>query len=318
MTQAEDIPLRVVAVETLNDTLLRFTLAHADGGDLPTGAAGAHILLAVRDAHRTHRNAYSLTGHPDDRLCYRIIVRRVADSRGGSAHLHAHVRAGDVLRAGWPANLFPLASLARRHVLIARGIGLTPMLSFAAVLSARRAPFELHQMCRAGDEAAFRALLAPYVEAGVARVHVDPAPAFDLPGLLARQPLGTHLYTCGPRRMMDAVIACARTLGWPRGSLHLESFGDHRGGAPFVVRTARTGLTLRVAGNQTILEALEEAGLAPACLCRGGVCGECRTTVLEGLPDHRDDVLDAAARDGNRDMMICVSRARTPELLIDL
>lgn len=319
MIAAETLPLRVAAVETLNATLKRFTLTHAEGAALPTGAPGAHILVTVPTPKRQLRNAYSLVTHPEERRHYAVIVRRVAESRGGSTYLHDEVREGDALRASWPTNLFPLSNVARKHLLIAGGIGITPMLSYLPVLAAGRAAFELHHVCKAEDRAAFEALLSPFSEHGTVAIHAGPArQGFDLPALLARQALGTHLYTCGPRVMMDAVVAAARALGWPAGSIHTESFGDHRGGAPFRVRTTRSNLDLQIEGDQSILEALEDAGLLPACLCRGGVCGECITTVLDGVPEHRDDFLDAGEHAHNRVMMICVSRARTPELVLDI
>ena len=307
------IPLRVVAIEPLNATLKRFVFEHADGGELPTGAPGAHVLLTLPDPVRKHRNTYSLVTQPEQRRRYEIIVRRVPESRGGSHYLHDQVRVGDMMQAAWPANLFPLAATARRHLLISGGIGVTPMLSF---LAAGRGPFELHQFCRVEEAAAFTDLLRPYP---CATIHAGVTPtAADLDALLRRQRLGTHLYTCGPRPMMEAVVSRARALGWPQASIHTESFGDHRGGAPIRVRAARSQLTVDVPGDQSILEALEEAGIDAPCLCRGGVCGECLTPIVEGEPEHRDDFLGAAERAQGRVMMICVSRARTAELVLDI
>jgi ferredoxin-NADP reductase len=313
------LALRVAAAEPLSPTLKRFVLEPADGGQLPTGSAGAHLLLTIPGPQRAHKNAYSLVTHPDERRRYEVVVRRLADGRGGSVSLHEAVRAGDVLRAAWPVNLFPLTLLARKHLLISGGIGLTPMLSYLSVLRASGTPLELHQICREEDRGAFEMLLAPYAGEDVA-VHGREAggASFDLDRVLRRQRLGTHLYTCGPRPLMEAVTERAHALGWPAGSVHTESFGDHRGGAPFRVTAARSGRTLDVAGDQTILEALEEAGVAAPCLCRGGVCGECMTPVLAGEPEHRDDVLGEDEKRRGRVMMICVSRARTPELVLDI
>ncbi|MBV9750254.1 MAG: oxidoreductase [Acetobacteraceae bacterium] len=315
MTPVGTIPLRVAAAEPLSPTLRRFVLEPAEGGELPTGSAGAHILLTIPGRHRTHRNAYSLITNPEERRRYEVVVRRVAESRGGSVHMHEAVAPGTVLHATWPTNLFPLASTARRHLLISGGIGITPMLSYLSVLHAAGTPYELHQICRAEDRPAFEALLAPFAS-GTVSIHGRIG--LDLDRVLGRQPLGTHLYTCGPRALMDAVTGHAHALGWPASNVHTESFGDHRGGAPFRVTAARSGRTMDVAGDQTILEALEEAGIAAPCLCRGGVCGECRTPVLRGRPEHRDDVLDDDERRGNKVMMICVSRAQTPELVLDI
>lgn len=315
MIPADTIPLRVAAAEPLSPTLKRFVLESDGGGELPTGSAGAHLLLTIPGPPRTHRNAYSLITHPEERRRYEIVVRRVENGRGGSVHMHEAVRPGDVLRAAWPANLFPLALAARRHLLISGGIGITPMLSYLSVLHAAGPPYELHQLCRDEDRPAFEALLAPFA-GGIVSVHGRTG--LDLGCVLGRQPLGTHLYTCGPRPLMDTVTARARALGWPASNVHLESFGDHRGGAPFRITAVRSRRTLEVAGDQTILEALEEAGIAAPCLCRGGVCGECRTPVLGGRPEHRDDVLDEDEKRGNKVMMICVSRAHTPELVLDI
>jgi ferredoxin-NADP reductase len=218
-----------------------------------------------------------------------------------------------VVTAAWPANLFPIDSRAHRYLLISGGIGITPMLSYLPVLAARGVPFELHHLCRADERPAFAELLAPY-----AGVHIHSGRAgFDLDAILVRQRLGTHLATCGPRTLMDALFDRARALGWPDSNLHRESFGAD-GGAPLRVTLVRSGRAIEVAADQTILEALEAAGLTPNCLCRGGACGACLTAVLDGEPEHRDDFLDDEERQSGRMMMICVSRARGPALVLDV
>lgn len=318
MTQHSQLSVRVRDIEPISATLKRFTFDAADGGELPTGLAGGHIVLTLRGAERTWRNSYSLVTPPDHRETYQIIVRRCADGRGGSVYLHDHVKTGDVLPIQWPSNMFPIMHAGHRHVLFGGGIGITPFLSYIPVLRAAGTPFELHQICRPDEVATFARLVAP-LGVDAASIHaVDVGETFDFAAILQRQPLGTHVYTCGPKGMMDAVTGAASELGWPSSSVHTESFGADRTGAPITVIAQRSGKTVEVRADMTILEALEEAGLEPPCLCRGGACGMCLTKVVSGTPDHRDDFLDDAARQGNGEMMICVSRAKTRDLVLDI
>ncbi|MGR7996191.1 PDR/VanB family oxidoreductase [Xanthobacter sp. ZOL 2024] len=312
------IPVRVREITALAPTLKRFAFEPAHGGAFPTAPAGGHVMLTLRDGARVMKNAYSLVSPPGARGRYEIIVRKVAQSRGGSAFLHAHVAAGDVLEMAPPVSLFPLAATARKHVLIAGGIGITPMLSFLAELQARGARFELHHLSSPEEVPVFERLLAPYAVDADIRVHGGGRAAFDLAGLLSRQPLGSHVYTCGPHSLMDAVGTTALALGWPRGSVHKESFGAAAGGLPFKAVLTRSGIEVTVGENQTLLEAIEAAGVAARCLCRGGACGECVTRVEEGEVDHRDDFLSDAEKASGALIMPCVSRARGPRLVLDL
>jgi ferredoxin-NADP reductase len=309
------IALRVSDIEPLSPTLKRFRLESADGGLLPTSAAGSHIVVHLQGAERSWRNAYTVTSPQGERRAYQIVVRRTETSRGGSVHMHEAVRAGDVLQAAHPHNLFPLIQTGRKHVLIGGGVGVTPLLSHLAALRERGAAHEMHQFVNPNDAEVFERLLAPF--AGP-HVHIHTGLATDLEAVLARQPLGSHVYTCGPSGLMDKVIDTAAHLGWPHGAVHHESFGDHRGGAPFTAVLAKSDRRIEVASDQSLLEALEGAGVDAPYLCRGGACGQCMTRVLDGEPDHRDDVLTAQERASGELIMTCVSRAKTPGLVLDL
>jgi ferredoxin-NADP reductase len=288
--------LRIRDIEQLSATLRRFTLAPVSGV-LPVAGPGAHIRLAVPGQPTT--NAYSLSAH--SRIAYQIIVRLAPRSRGGSAWLHHQARIGDTLQATPPQNLFPLARLAKHHLLVSAGIGATPFLSY---VQTPNLAFTWHHFCKPEDAPAFTRLLP-------AQIHTTRAPIN-----LATQPLGTHLYLCGPEAFMETMQDTARHLGWPPAKIHMESFAQATGGAPFIAQLARSARTLHIGAEQSLLEALEAAGLAPPNLCRGGVCGACEIPVLAGTPDHRDRVLPADRR--ATAIMSCVSRALTPELVLDV
>ncbi|MFG1421559.1 PDR/VanB family oxidoreductase [Roseixanthobacter liquoris] len=317
MIASGPIPVRVHEIEQLSPTLKRFAFEPLHGGPLPTPSAGAHVMVTLRAEGRVMKNAYSLVCPPESRARYEIIVRHVAQSRGGSRFLHQSVSRGDVIEIGVPANLFPLAAKARKHLLIAGGIGITPLLSYVPALKARGARFELHQLCTADEAPVFEKLLAPHAAGEDIFIHGNGRAAFDLAGILARQPLGTHVYTCGPRALMDAVVSSAAALGWPAGKIHRESFGDASGGLPFKAVLAKSGIEVQVADNQTLLEAIEAQGIAAPCLCRGGACGECKLDVLDGEVEHRDDFLSAEEKASQKFIMPCVSRARTAEVVLD-
>jgi ferredoxin-NADP reductase len=300
--------LRIAAIEPLSPTIAKFTFA----GDepLPAAAAGAHVIVEIPGPNRVWKNAYSLAGTPGATTQYDIVVRRVEHSRGGSAWLHAHAQLGDELEVSTPQNLFPIAHTAQAHLLLSAGIGVTPFLSYIQALTT---PFELHHCCKPEDELAFSTLLNP-----ARNIHIHTSRnKLNLTRLLSRQKLNTQLYVCGPEPFMDDVLDVALRAGWPASKIHKESFGGATGGAPFTVRLARSHIELAVGADQTLLEALEAAGLSPPCLCRGGACGECELPVLDGIPDHRDHFLSAAARAGNAAIMTCVSRAKTQTLVLD-
>ena len=303
--------LKISDILVLSPSIRAFTLEDAEGGVLPGASAGAHILLRIQGAERVWRNAYSLVSSPEDCRAYKIIVRRVEHSRGGSVWLHDHAAIGDVLEVEAPQNLFPVPLLAQKHLLLSAGIGITPMLAYLQVL---RKPFELHHCGKLEDAQAFARLLpaAPNVILHTSRN------TLDLERLLANQRLGTHLSVCGPEAFMDVVLQTAQNLGWPGSKVHKESFGGATGGAPFVVHLRRSNITVAVGAEQSLLEAIEDAGLAPPSLCRGGVCGVCETPLLEGVAEHHDHYLSEAQRACNKMIMPCVSRAKTPELVLDI
>lgn len=317
MIATGSIALRLAEVEPLGPTLRRFRLEAADGGELPVAAAGAHIQLRLKGPGRSWRNAYSLTSPAHERDAYEIVVRRVEASRGGSAFLHEGVAPGAVIESGLPNNFFGISHVARRHLLISGGIGLTPFLAYLHQFAATGQDFVLHHLCREDEVESFARLLAPFDRG---RIHLHPARGgFDLAGVLGRQPLGTHVYTCGPKPLMTAVADTARALGWPGDKLHSESFGEAGvGGAPFTVQLARSGIEVKVGPEQSLLEALEASGIDAPCLCRGGACGECRVALIEGTPEHRDDFLSPDQRAAGELILTCVSRAKSPRLVIDL
>lgn len=315
MIRSEPLAIRVAAIESLSPTLKRVVLESADGGWLPASQPGAHLSLTLPCEHGRQHNSYSIVSACGDRAAYQLIVRRTDPSRGGSHFIHEALRVGQVLQSSTPNSQFSLQSRARKHLLIGGGVGITPLLSFLRELRTRQGQLELHQFARVSETPVFEGLLAPFAGRDV-HVHAGGG-EFDLTALLRRQPLGTHLYCCGPKGMMDSVRDRALGLGWPATSLHSESFAA-AGGDPFVVRLARRGGEVAVGAHESMLEALENAGLPIASLCRGGACGECLTTVLDGTPDHRDHVLSDGEKAGGLLVMPCVSRAKTPYLTLDL
>jgi ferredoxin-NADP reductase len=301
---------RIHDIQTLAPAIKRLSLA-PEGAAFPA-APGAHIILEIPGPGRVWKYAYSLVPAPDAGR-YDIIVRRVAHSRGGSAWLHDHAAIGQAIEVSAPANLFPIATAAKKHLLLSAGIGLTPFLSYLPALQSAGAAFELHHCCKPAEAAAFRALL-PEDQKIVLHSSRN---TLDLAKLLSTQRLHTHVYICGPESFMDGVVSAALNLGWPRGKIHTETFGGATGGKPFRVKLARSGLELQVKADESLLEALEAAGQSPPSLCRGGACGACELPVLSGIPEHHDHVLTARQHGSNSVIMTCVSRAKTPELVLD-
>jgi ferredoxin-NADP reductase len=315
MSRVDRLSLRVREVEALSPYLKRITLVSATGDTLPTSMPGAHIALTVHGPDRIIRNSYSIVSHYNERDAYQIIVRLTDGPRGGSSYIHEHVLPGMTINASVPNSQFPIQATARKHLLIGGGVGITPLLSFLPAIRASGQLFEMHQLGRAGELPVFEKLLEDWMDHNV-HLHAGRT-NFELDAILLRQPLGTHLYCCGPQPLIDATTDAALRLGWPAGNIHSEEFGV-AGGDPFTVRLAKTGIDVRVDEHETMLSALENANVPVSSLCRGGACGECRMAVLEGQPDHRDHFLTEEEKRSNNYVMPCVSRCKGEILLVDM
>ena len=315
MDQGELRALRVARAEVVADGIKLFELRDPAGAALPPFKPGAHLAVQVPSGAM---RSYSIASDPAQADRYVIAVKREESGRGGSSALVDAVHVGDTLHVGAPANMFELVP-APDYIFVAGGIGITPILSMIHAVRGL-APFRLYYLTRSPGVTAFLPELTSPELAGQVTIHHDggdPGNAFDLWPVF-EEPTKAHIYCCGPRPLMDAVRDM--TGHWPTSAVHFEDFGSdlvrpRPDDVAFTVRLARNGAELVVPVGTSIMEVMRAHGLRVPSSCESGTCGTCRTVVLEGEPDHRDMVLTAAER--GREMMVCVSRAKSAVLVLD-
>jgi cytochrome P450/ferredoxin len=306
----------VAAKREVADGVVALTLREADGRPLPPWEPGAHVDL-VLDGAATRQ--YSLCGDPADHGEYRLGVLRDPGGRGSSRYVHDRLAVGDAVRVRGPRNNFPLVA-SPRYLFIAGGIGITPLLPMIRAAETAGADWQLVYGGRQRASMGFLDELAGYGDRVAVRPH-DETGLLDLDGLLGAPQPDTLVYCCGPEALLAAVEQ--RCAAWPRGALHVERFAPRPQTEPvrteaFEVVLERSELTLTVPPDRSILSVVEEAGVGVLSSCAEGTCGTCETAVVEGVPDHRDSVLDPEEREADDCMMICVSRSRGPRLVLDL
>ena len=299
------------------DGVVVLTLVDPTSRELPAWTPGAHVDLVLAPGLVRQ---YSLCGDPADRSAYRVGVLRERDGRGGSAHVHDSLVAGSPVHVRGPRNHFPLVA-SPRYLFLAGGIGVTPIVAMVASADAVGAEWQLVYGGRTRASMAFREQLQARYGDRVVVAPQDETGLLDLDGLLAQPAEGTVVYCCGPEPLLLAVEQ--RCQGWPPGSLHVERFSPKEQAEPvlhssFEVELSLTGKTVVVEPDQSILAAVEAAGVQVLSSCQEGTCGTCETPVLAGEVDHRDSLLTPEEQAANDTMMICVSRAACPRLVLEL
>ncbi|QYB01777.1 PDR/VanB family oxidoreductase [Rhodococcus sp. USK10] len=305
--------LRVVAARWEAESITSYEFARPDGGELPVWEPGAHVDVHLPSG--TIRQ-YSLCGDPADASRYRIAVLELPAGRGGSVEVHRELRPGRLIEIGRPRSNFALAE-ADRYVFVAGGIGITPMLPMIREVQRRGRTWELVYGARTAEHFAFVGELDP---SAVRLVPQDTDGHLDLASVVASSSEAA-VYCCGPTPLMDALVERMSQAGRV-GDLHLERFAAAapavESSGEFEVGLARSEKVVPVRPDQTVLEAVRDAGIDHPSSCEMGICGSCEVKVLSGDVDHRDDLLTESERAQCNSMMICVSRARGDRLVLDL
>ena len=319
MSGAEKIAVTVTDIVPLNALVTRFEFKRTDGGLLPTFSGGAHTVVEMQDGAITRLNPYSLMSDPMDQTAYTISVRRDDEGRGGSLFMHNKVTVGDEMVISYPVNLFSLDLRARKHLFLAGGIGITQFLAQIRQLERFNGHWELHYACRSKSLGSYVDDLTSHHPNETHIYYDDQKQAIDLVNLLDGQPLGTHVYVCGPKGMIEWVRKTATAEGWPRESIHYEEFLAPQPGKPFEVKLAVSNKMIQVGEQESLLEAIEREGVDAPYLCRGGACGQCETRVIDysGKFIHRDHWLDDAEHASGEKIMPCVSRFVGKTLVLD-
>ena len=323
MSTVSLLSVRVTRKTAETADICTFELVAESGGPLPSFSAGAHIDVQVPGTNITRQ--YSLCNDPQESHRYLIGVLRDPASRGGSVAMHETIQEGQILQISTPKNHFPLAHEARHSLLLAGGIGVTPILCMAERLANSGSTFEMHYCTRSRDHMAFHERIDKARFAEHVQLHFDDgevAQKLDLAKVLRAPAAGVHLYVCGPKGFMDAVLGHARTQGWPENQLHYEFFSAEvaksSADASFEVKLASSGRIIRVPPDQTVTQALSAAGVDVPTSCEQGVCGTCLTRVLEGIPDHKDMYLTPEEQAANDQFTPCCSRSKSAMLVLDL
>lgn len=316
------LKVKVVKKTIEAEGVASFELVNTEGDSLPSFTAGSHLDVHIGDGLVRQ---YSLCNDPADTGRYRLGILKEPDSKGGSIAMHEKVHEGDILEISPPRNSFHLNEEADYTLLLAGGIGITPMLSMAHRLLALGKRFDMHYCTRSRERCAFHGLLSAPPFTGKVHMHFDDGPQeqlLDIPKLLQHYKPGSNVYVCGPKGFIDAVISNAEKH-WPSGTVHREYFSadpqaGHDDDQGFEVKIASSGATYRVEADRTIAEVLLEQGIEIPLSCEQGICGTCLTPVVEGIPDHRDLFMTPAEHEANNQMTPCCSRSKTDRLVLDL
>jgi ferredoxin-NADP reductase len=321
------IRLKVEEIQQLTPAIKRFSLVSADGSALPVFEAGAHLVFALENGLH---NSYSLANNPAERGRYVTAVLREKAGKGGSAFMHDNLKVGSVLAAEGPNNNFPIDPTAKKHLLIAGGIGITPLLAMGYRLKEMGADYHLHYCTKAPEDTAFLDEVKQ-VFAGHITFHHDggdPAKGIKLAEVLKSPDAGQHLYLCGPVGLLNAARAAA--AHWPEGTVHFELFGSTRtaeeiaalqheaNDGSFEVYCSKSNVTVTVPPNRSILQVLWDHNIEVLYACEEGWCGNCKVKYTEGEVDHRDEYLSENERKDH--LQVCISRAApgTKRIVLDL
>ena len=312
--------LRVASKQICAEGIAAFDLVFPDGAELPAFTAGAHIDVFLPGSITRQ---YSLRNDPHERHRYAIGVLREPNGRGGSAYMYDALDVGAAIETSLPRNAFELDEKASFSLLLAGGIGVTPILAMAHRLATLGHEFAFHYCARSAGRMAFREEIETSSFASRTHFHLDDGPPeqkLDLSALLSRREAGAHLYACGPAGFLDAVVSQSKGA-WPPETVHREYFANAAmptpgGDTAFTVTLASDGRSFDIPPGRSIIEVLGENGVHVPMSCEQGICGTCMTRVISGVPDHRDLVLTDRQRADH--MTLCCSRARTTELVLDL
>jgi vanillate O-demethylase ferredoxin subunit len=315
------LKVRVKRISYEVDKINSYELVAPDAAELPAFTAGGHIDLHLSNGMI---RSYSLVNDQRERRRYVIAVNKEVGGRGGSSFIHDNLRVGDVIAVSRPRNNFTLCEQAEHSVLIAGGIGITPLLSMARRLHELGRSWELHYAVRTRSGAAFLDDLDTLRSGVHSNFNVDPdderpGRMFDLPAIIRKAAVRAHLYCCGPLPMLEAFESA--TADRSADHVHVEYFKAKEAPAVeggFEVKLARSNRTITVDAGKTILDALLDAGIAANYACAEGVCGTCETRVIEGIPDHRDQFLSKEEQAANDTIMICCSGSKSQTLVLDL
>ncbi len=316
------LKLRVRSVTYEAENILSFELVNAQDTDLPAFEAGAHIDIKTPGGLSRR---YSLCNAPGLVESYRVAVLLAPNSRGGSKAMHERVRPGDYLEVSGPHNFFPLDLSAQHTILLAGGIGITPLISMVEQLELSGKSYELHYCTQTPERTAFIQRLAPKYVAGRVHIHHDfgnPSQGFDIAGLLKSHEQGSHVYFCGPTGFMKAVESA--TSHWPKKNVHCEYFGAEplpkpaakSDGQSIEIQLSKSQRSITVYPVQTILQALREAQVACESSCESGLCGACKVSYSGGQIEHNDYLLDEQER--NSQVLVCCARVMQGPVVLDL
>lgn len=309
-----DVRLTAIRYAALDTNLYEFR--RLDGAPMPPIAPGAHIDIHLPNGMMRQ---YSLTTAEGDPNAYVVGIKKDRASRGGSKYIHDQLKVGTELKLGGPRNNFPLDEKASHTVLLAGGIGITPIWCMAQRLQKIGASWEMHYSCRERPEVAFIDELSKLPNV---KIHIDAesnGKFLDIPGIVAAAPQGAHFYCCGPVPMLNVYEEATKVL--PEGQMHIEYFTPKEAAAlegGYKVRLERSGQEFTVPPGKTLLHVLRDAGIDVSYSCEEGVCGSCETVVISGTPDHRDNILTESERKASKTMMICCSGSKSDLLVLDL
>ena len=320
----DKLQLRVARIWPQAGGIKGFELVSPTGAALPAFAAGAHVVIHLPNGLTRQ---YSMCNDPSETHRYELGVLKANDGRGGSAFMHEGVKAGDLVSIDLPRNNFELKPDAQQYILIAGGIGITPLLAMARQLNRLGRDYRLFYCTRSAETTAYRELLAgPDFAGKVTFVHDggDPRNGLDVAALLREIPRNGRIYCCGPGGLMAAVKAAA--AHWPQDRVHFEAFSADPANKPvakggdqaFDIELASSGKVLHVAADASILEVLRDVGIAIPSACEEGICGTCIVSVLDGQPDHRDQILTDEEKAAGDCITVCCSRSLSARLKLDL